>query len=180
MKLASGVPRGLLRFLVLKLLTEKAMSGVEILKEIERETSGRWKPSPGSIYPLLARLKDKGYTIESPNEESGMKYYVLTNEGKTYFEEQAKLGQKFMEKLEYLVPILFEGFHFNIKHENLREVRESGKRVAKIFIDLQTAMKDDLTKQDAERIAKILNDCAKQLEKIARESKRKNPPELPN
>ena len=45
-----GVPRGLLRFLVLKMLSEKPMSGTEIAKQIEEQTGGRWKPSPGSIY----------------------------------------------------------------------------------------------------------------------------------
>jgi len=173
MKLTSGVPRGLLQFLVLKLLTEKAMSGAEIVEKIEQETSGRWKPSPGSIYPLLARLHDKGYTNESPNGESGVKRYVLTHEGKTFYEEQLKFGQKFLKKLEYLAPLLFEGFHFNTKRGNLRVVGESAKRFAKIFMDLRTAMKDNLTKQDAENIARILNDCATQLEKVAGRIKEK-------
>jgi len=175
MKKTLGVPRGLLQFIVLKLLAEKVMSGVEIVAEIEQETDGRWKPSPGSIYPLLARLQEKGYTNESPFGESGMKRYVLTDDGKIFFEKQVKFGQKFLKKLEYLAPILFGGFHFNTKHENLRVVGESAKRVAKIFIDLRTAVKDNLTKQDAKEMAEILNNCGKQLEKIARRIKEKEP-----
>ncbi|MFX0203827.1 MAG: PadR family transcriptional regulator, partial [Candidatus Hodarchaeota archaeon] len=93
MRRTAGVPRGLLRFLVLKLLMEKPMSGAEIVEEIERETDRGWKPSPGSIYPLLASLQDKGYTDELPTGESGMKQYALTDEGKTFFEEQVKFGQ---------------------------------------------------------------------------------------
>jgi DNA-binding PadR family transcriptional regulator len=173
MRRTAGVPRGLLRFLVLRLLTEKPMSGAEIVEEIERETDGRWKPSPGSIYPLLASLQDKGYTNESPTGESGMKQYVLTDEGKTFFEEQVKFGQKFMKKLEFLAPMLVGGFQFGINHENLRDVRGSAKRVVETFIDLRTAMKDNLTKQDAEEITEILNDCAKKLEKITRRIKEK-------
>jgi len=173
MRRTAGVPRGLLRFLVLKLLMEKPMSGAEIVKEIEQETDGRWKPSPGSIYPLLASLQDEGYTIESPTEESGMKQYRLTDEGKTFFEEQVKFGQKFMKKLEFLAPMLVGGFQFGINHENLRDIRGSAKKVVKTFIDLRTAMKDNLTKQDAEEIAEILNDCAKKLEKIALRIKEK-------
>ena len=173
MRRTAGVPRGLLRFLVLKLLTEKPMSGVEIVEEIERETGGRWKPSPGSIYPLLASLHDKGYIHESPAGESGMKQYVLTDEGKTFFEEQVKFGQKFLKKLEFLAPMLVGGFQFGVNHENLRNVRGSAKRVVKTFIDLRAALKENLTKQDAEEIAEILNDCAKKLEKIARRIKEK-------
>ena len=63
------------------------MSGVEIVEEIEQETRGFWKPSPGSIYPLLARLQDKGYTNELSTGESGLKRYVLTDEGKTFFQK---------------------------------------------------------------------------------------------
>ena len=65
MKQAEGVPRGLLRFLVLKFLSEKPMSGAEIVNKIEHETGGKWKPSPGSIYPLLAGLQERGFTQES-------------------------------------------------------------------------------------------------------------------
>ena len=53
-----GVPRGLLRFLVLKMLSEKPMSGTEIIEEIQTQT-GSWKPSPGSIYPLLSWMLKK-------------------------------------------------------------------------------------------------------------------------
>ena len=175
MKQASGVPRGLLQFIVLKLLAEKAMSGAGIVEEIEQETRGFWKPSPGSIYPLLARLRDKGYTNESLIGESGLKHYVLTDQGKTFFKKQVILGQKFLKKLEYLVPILLGGFHFNTNHEHMRVVGESAKRLAKIFIDARTTISNNLTQQDAEKMAEILNDCAEQLEKIARRIKEKEP-----
>jgi len=174
----AGVPRGLLRFLVLKLLIEKPMSGAQIVEEIERETDGKWKPSPGSIYPLLASLQEKGYTNESPTGESGMKQYVLTDQGKTFFEEQVKFGQKFMKKLEFLAPMLVGGFQFGVSHENLRDVRGSAKRVVKTFIELRTAMKDNLTKQDAEEIAQILNDCSRKLEKIAQRIKKTEPAQI--
>ena len=41
MKRNAGVPRGLLRFLVLKYLVEKPMTGVEIVETIEAENG--WK-----------------------------------------------------------------------------------------------------------------------------------------
>ncbi len=78
------------------------MSGVEIVEEIKHETGGKWKPSSGSIYPLLAWLQDKGYTHESSDVEIGMKHHSLTDKGKEFFEEQVKFGEKFLEKLETL------------------------------------------------------------------------------
>ena len=166
MRRTAGVPRGLLRFLVLKLLTEKPMSGVEIVEEIERETDGRWKPSPGSIYPLLASLQDKGYTNESPTGESGMKQYVLTDEGKTFFEEHVKFGQKFMKKLEFLAPMLIGGAQFSPNHEKLRQIREPAKRFVMALLALRAVTINRLAQQYAPEITKILNDGSEKLEKI--------------
>jgi DNA-binding PadR family transcriptional regulator len=56
MKQTEGVPRGLLKFTVLKFLSEKPMSGVEIVERVNQERKGKWKPNPGSIYPLLLWL----------------------------------------------------------------------------------------------------------------------------
>lgn len=172
MRRTASVPRGLLRFLVLKLLAEKPLSGVEIVDVIEKETGGKWKPSPGSIYPLLAWLQDKGYTIESSTLESGMKRYVLTDKGKEFFKEQVKFGQKFLEKLEWLAPMFVGGFHFGINNENLLHARQSAKRVIETFIEFQE-IKESLSKREIEEIVKILDYCDSQLKGISRRIKEK-------
>ena len=166
-KRTSGVPRGLLRFLVLKLLAEKPMSGVEIVEEITQESGERWKPSPGSIYPLLAQLQNKGYTEEVPVKEGGLKRYALTEEGMKFFENEIKVGQKFLKKLEYLAPMLIEGFQFGSDDKGLGEVRKSARRAASTFIELRAEIKDNLTKKEAEEITQIMNDCTRRLEKVA-------------
>ncbi|MEM1514737.1 MAG: PadR family transcriptional regulator [Candidatus Bathyarchaeia archaeon] len=73
MKHIAAVPKGFLRYQVLELLSERALSGSEIMDEMERRTFGIWRPSPGSIYPLLAWLHDSGYICEVPSEEFGIK-----------------------------------------------------------------------------------------------------------
>lgn len=73
MKHTAMVPKGFIRYQVLESLGENPMSGSEIIDEIESKTNGRWKPSPGSIYPLLAWLQDNGHVKELPVEQSGMK-----------------------------------------------------------------------------------------------------------
>jgi len=166
MKRTAGVPRGLLRFLVLKLLKEKPMSGAEIVDEIEKETGGRWKPSPGSIYPLLAQLQNKGYTKELPKDEVGMKHYKLTKEGEKFFEEQAKFGERLRKKLEFLAPILVGGFQMGINGEKLREIREPARRLVTALLDLRLTLKENLTTQTAREVAQILNDSAEKLEQI--------------
>lgn len=83
----AAVPKGFLRHTVLQLLKAQPMSGSEIMNQIEDQTRGRWRPSPGSIYPLLAWLQEKGYTREVPTQEQGIKRYTLTDPGTAYLEE---------------------------------------------------------------------------------------------
>jgi DNA-binding PadR family transcriptional regulator len=149
------------------------MSGVEIVELIEEDTRGFWKPSPGSIYPLLARLHDKGYTTESSTSDSGLKRYILTDEGELFFKKQVQLGRNFMTKLKYLVPMFIGGFHLNTRYEHLRVADDAVKKLAKIYIDVRTTIRDDLTLHDAEKIAAIINDCADQLEIFAQRIKEK-------
>jgi DNA-binding PadR family transcriptional regulator len=51
---------GGLRKYVLDSITESPKNGVEIIDYIERLSYGAWKPSPGSIYPLLSKLTEDG------------------------------------------------------------------------------------------------------------------------
>ncbi|MEM7481808.1 MAG: PadR family transcriptional regulator [Acidobacteriota bacterium] len=50
----------MLPFYVLTLLREAPRYGTELMRLIESATGGTWKPSPGSLYPLLKRLEDEG------------------------------------------------------------------------------------------------------------------------
>lgn len=162
----SGVPRGLLRFLVINMLMNKPMSGVEIVEVIEKETNGRWKPSSGSVYPLLAQLNEKGYTSEQPSDEIGVKRYALTPKGRTFFEKQVSFGQNLLNKLEFIVPLIIGGFPFKPTDEKIRSgTKEPIKRLAMTLLDLRPA-KITLTEIEAKDIEKILNKCADELEII--------------
>lgn len=48
-----------LRFWVLQYLERGPMNGAEIMEEMDRNTMGWWRPSPGSIYPLLDQLAEE-------------------------------------------------------------------------------------------------------------------------
>jgi DNA-binding PadR family transcriptional regulator len=63
------------------------MSGAELIREIEEKTNKRWRPSPGSVYPLLSWLLDSGYTNEVNDSEAGVRRYVLTESGHEYVKE---------------------------------------------------------------------------------------------
>ena len=70
---------GYLRLIVMKTLANRKLSGYDLTKQIEKDT-GTWKPSFGSIYPLLERLlKEKLVEVEIQGRK---KLYYLTNDGK--------------------------------------------------------------------------------------------------
>jgi DNA-binding PadR family transcriptional regulator len=55
-----GLVRGLLPLFVLVLLREGPLHGIDVMRSVETMTGGTWKPSPGSVYPLLRRLEQGG------------------------------------------------------------------------------------------------------------------------
>ncbi len=170
----SGVPRGLLRFIVLNMIAKKPMSGVEIVEVIEKETGGRWIPSSGSVYPLLAWLHDRGFTNEMPSEETGIKRYALTTEGKAFFEKQVTFGQKMLNKLEFLVPLIIGKFQFDPNDEAILErTKEPAQRVVKTLLDLRAEKKYAITEQVSKDIERILNKCADELEAVVQRMREK-------
>lgn len=152
------------------------MSGVEIVEVIEKETGGRWIPSSGSVYPLLASLQDKGLTSEMQSEEAGIKRYALTTKGRALFKKQIAFGQKMLNKLEFLVPLLIGRFQFDPNYEEiLARTREPAQRVIKTFLNLRAERNYKITEQDSKEIERILNRCADDLEEIVRGIREKTP-----
>lgn len=139
------------------------MSGVEIVEKIHRGTNGRWKPSPGSLYPLLASLRDNDYTKELPKEKIGVKRYKLTDKGEKFFEEQTRFGETLRKKLEFLAPMLIGSFELDIKGERLREIRDPVKRLVMTLLDLRTVLKENSTDRTMREVAEILNGTVEKL-----------------
>jgi len=81
----SRARRGDVRAATLLLLEEEPRNGYQLMEEIERRSDGAWRPSPGSIYPALAQLEDEGL-IEA-EESAGRRSFRLTDEGRTYVDE---------------------------------------------------------------------------------------------
>jgi PadR family transcriptional regulator, regulatory protein PadR len=66
--------KGYLTYLILWILGKKSMNGAEIGRELEKRRGTI--PSPGTIYPALKDLKNKG--LINVDED---KNYTLTTEG---------------------------------------------------------------------------------------------------
>ena len=85
-RVGSAVPRGFSRYYILKQLQKMPHTGKEIINSAVEESDGKWKPSPGLIYPLLGRLLDEGLIEET---EDGK--YQITNINHHYDTSQTKL-----------------------------------------------------------------------------------------
>lgn len=89
-KLSRGLLlKGLLPYYVLGLLAQEKMYGKLILDRIHEVTGGNWKPSPGSIYPLLKRLAHLGLVSEYIDDSGGhpKRIYELTDAGREAYRD---------------------------------------------------------------------------------------------
>jgi len=168
MQHTAAVPKGFLRYQVLRLLNEKPMSGSEIMTEIEKQTEGRWRPSPGSIYPLLAWLQDKDY-IKEADGEMGIKRYTLTEQGKRFLEEHIKTREQMHERLQPFGPI--PGFLGPPGLEFPPETRELLRAMRGLAIavwDLHDRLRRQYSEEALKEAGKVLEETAKKIEEIAR------------
>ncbi len=160
----ASVPKGLLRFYVLKLLKDKPMSGSEIMEEVEKQTGGQWKPSPGSVYPLLTWLRENSYAKELPREVTGIKRYMLTEKGAKFFEEHANFEDKLRKKIGTMAPMFF--LRMGLHADGLQELQEPARRFVTAIINLRLALRENLTEQTLKKVEQFLNDASEKIEEL--------------
>jgi DNA-binding PadR family transcriptional regulator len=165
------VPKGFIRYHVLESLGEKPMSGSEIMNEVERRTNGRWRPSPGSIYPLLSWLQDNSYVKELPTDQNGLKRYELTEKGVNLLDEQRKIGLKFRKEAKFFAPPFLGALWFKIPPEKMVKVMETMRRLMSAFFDLGSNLEINFSEKTLEQACKVLDETAEKLEEINRNLK---------
>jgi DNA-binding PadR family transcriptional regulator len=74
--------RGDVRMALLILLAEEPRNGYQLMQVIEERSDGRWRPSPGSVYPVLSQLEDEG--LVRATESDGSKLFELTDAGREH------------------------------------------------------------------------------------------------
>ena len=79
---------GRLRLYLLKLLDESPRHGYEVIRLLQDRFMGVYAPSPGTIYPRLARLEEDG--LVTHEEVDGKKVYSITDKGRE--EIRSRLG----------------------------------------------------------------------------------------
>ncbi|MHA1829791.1 MAG: PadR family transcriptional regulator [Candidatus Heimdallarchaeaceae archaeon] len=91
--------KGLLEFYILLILSKGSTYGYDLTKKIE-DMTGFWKPSPGSIYPALSKLKKKN--LIKVKKQKRRIYYQITKKGEIFlknFKESRSELAKNMEKI---------------------------------------------------------------------------------
>jgi DNA-binding PadR family transcriptional regulator len=72
--------RGDVRTALLILLAEEPRNGYQLMQTIEERSGGRWRPSPGSVYPTLSQLEDEG--LIRGIDRDGTRLFELTDAGR--------------------------------------------------------------------------------------------------
>ncbi len=72
--------RGDIKFWILAVLAEGPRHGYDIITALEEKSNGRYRPSPGSVYPTLTLLEEGGYITGDANE--GKRIFTITDAGR--------------------------------------------------------------------------------------------------
>jgi len=141
---AKRVRRGDVRWALLAVLQDGPKHGYEVIRALEEQSGGRWRPSPGSVYPTLQLLQDEG--LLRAEDRDGKRVYELTDEGRRQLEEHlersggakpwdvdesgaepyAKLGQALVQVAGAMRQVMSEGNpeHVQKAEQVLRDARK--------------------------------------------------------
>jgi DNA-binding PadR family transcriptional regulator len=150
---------GGLRLYLLKLLDEAPRHGYEVIRLLQDRFMGVYSPSPGTIYPRLARLEEEG--LVTHDEVDGKKVYRITDKGRE--EIQARL-----DDLAELEEELTESVR-----DIAREVSEDVRDTVRNLREELTWMTRDVRRESRERAREDARERARRARDEVRESARR-------
>ncbi|MGR6914842.1 PadR family transcriptional regulator [[Actinomadura] parvosata] len=128
---------GRLRLYLLKLLEESPRHGYEVIRLLQDRFLGVYSPSPGTIYPRLARLEEEGLVTHEVVE--GKKVFSITDKGRE--ELNARLDE--LDDLEQEISASVRDIAREVKEDvrdTVKSLREELTRMAK---DVRTGAAED-------------------------------------
>ena len=152
-RVGSAVPRGFSRYYILELLQKKPFTGKEIIDNAVKESGGRWKPSPGLIYPLLGRLLDEELIEETKDGK-----YQVSKKGKNTLNDLESFNNIVKKQLDTIFRV------GNIGKFVAMDVLE---RVT-ILGNLLSSNVEKMTKSEAEKYRKFLESELKKINDISK------------
>ena len=152
-RVGSSVPRGFSRYYILELLQKKPHTGKEIIDNAVKESGGRWKPSPGLIYPLLGRLLGEELIEETKDGK-----YQVSKKGKNTLNDLESFNDIIKKQLDTIFRV------GNIGKFVAMDVLE---RVT-ILGNLLSSNVEKMTKNEAEKYRKFLESELKKIDAISK------------
>ena len=119
------------------IITNEPKNGAEIMDAMETMSRGWWRPSPGSVYPMLEQMKDEGLIRK---READGKYEIMP-QGKEESEWPARMQRGGTKSVEGVISDLSSNISYledlgqaNDKRigENSAQLRELGSRLSKL------------------------------------------------
>ncbi|MCD6478586.1 MAG: PadR family transcriptional regulator [Candidatus Diapherotrites archaeon] len=159
--------KGHLRYLILKALKRKKLHGYAIAEACYELTNKLWKPSFGSVYPMLKGLEKKGLIkgVKERHAKRTLKVYSLTKKGileLKVLEKRRQLLEKFLEKGERARERIIKALEQAGAAEELNILKEAFLRLAKKIAE------GKLNKRERKQIRKLMRGFAREIGKIAR------------
>ncbi len=138
-----GIRRGQLKFYILKLLLNERYTGYGLMKAIKEET-GFWKPSTGSLYPLLSAMKEQGLIAEV-EEPSGNKRWEITPKGRKAYTEATEAKRQLFQNIRESMLVFAKAFGREdleafAKQFGRLEQQENLAELARLFMEIHNAL----------------------------------------
>jgi DNA-binding PadR family transcriptional regulator len=103
-KMMFSIPRGFMEMHILRIL-QTPCHGYELIKHMEQECT-YWKPSPGSVYPILRKLKKSGLITEKAKGRKNV--YTITKAGREKLKKFDSYKDEIKEKMIALFRMMGE------------------------------------------------------------------------
>ena len=152
-RVGSSVPRGFSRYYILELLQKKPHTGKEIIDNAVKESGGRWKPSPGLIYPLLGRLLEEELIEEAKNGK-----YQVSKKGKNTLNDLESFNDIIRKQLDTI---------FRVGNVGKFVAMDVLERVT-ILGNLLSSNVEKMTKSEAEKYRKFLESELKKIDEVSK------------
>ncbi|MFI0355496.1 helix-turn-helix transcriptional regulator [Actinomadura sp. 9N407] len=139
---------GRLRLYLLKLLEESPRHGYEVIRLLQDRFLGVYSPSPGTIYPRLARLEAEG--LVSHEVVKGKKVYSLTDKGR----EELERRMDELADLEDEISASAQEFAREVQQDvrqTVRTLREELTQAARTMRDQSRTASKDAWKDTTDR-----------------------------
>jgi len=131
------------------------MHGYELISAMEDKSGGRWKPSPGSIYPALRRLEQRGFIVATGDDDDKRRF-ELTDLGRDRVAQQRDAGHDAPWDDHGL------GHHGDLKRA-IAELVGPARQIGRFGTESQTAEAITAVKEATAKLYRILADGARDV-----------------